>query len=266
MLSADQVARFERDGCLRAGRVLTDEQIEVLRDDLDKVIAGETEHPPVSLRNLGGDEAHPVWQIVNIWQASDAFRALACDPAVVTAVAQVSGADSLYLWHDQIQYKPARHGGVNHWHQDGPYWPTLGDNTAVSAWIPLDDVDESNGCMTMIPGSHRWGVQIDYLHRLGSYNGIGEGFSPPDGRPVAKQLWPVERGCLSLHHCLTWHGSHENTSERPRRAIAFHYMLGDTPFEAAGEHLMKPWITSAPGEPVRGEPFLCVWRDGAPCG
>lgn len=264
MLTAEQVAQFRRDGCLRNGRVLSEERIAELRDELDKVIAGTAAGKPERIVNLSGNPDAPVWQIVNIWQASEPFRALVTDPHVVTAVAQVTGADSLYLWHDQIQYKPAFEGGVNHWHQDGPYWPPLGDNTAVTAWIPLDDVDESNGCMTMIPGSHTWGVQIDYLHGLRSYDAVGEGFTPPNGATFRKELWPVERGCLSLHHCLTWHGSHENRSERPRRALAIHYMRGDTPHDPNGQHLLSPYITSAAGEPVRGEPFLCVYANGAP--
>jgi ectoine hydroxylase-related dioxygenase (phytanoyl-CoA dioxygenase family) len=39
--------------------------------------------------------------------------------------------------------------------------------------------------------------------------------------------WPVRKGEVSFHHSMTWHGSHENRSDRPRRAIALHFMTGD---------------------------------------
>ena len=71
----------------------------------------------------------------------------------------------IQIWHDQIQYKPPHHGGINNWHQDAPYWPVLKPETPVTAWIALDDVDESNGCMWMVPGSHKWGNNIEMLQK-----------------------------------------------------------------------------------------------------
>lgn len=265
MLSSEQVAAFERDGCVLGGIVLDRDEIHQLRAELDAVIAGRSARPPVRLSNLAGDADHPVWQIVNICDASDAFMRLVHHPAIVSMAAQLIPAPALRLWHDQIQYKPPRDGGVNMWHQDAPFWPVLGADTMVTAWIPLDDADESNGCMSMVPGSHRWGRHWhDYLHTVKSFETIGEGFVPPDGERFEVKLWPVRCGEVSFHHSLTWHASHGNRSERPRRAIALHYMDAATPFVAAGEHLMKPFITSADGEPVAGDRFPIVWRDGQP--
>ena len=67
----------------------------------------------------------------------------------------MTGADDLMVWHDQIQYKPPGYGGVTSWHQDAPLWPIIRPMTPVSAWIALDDAEEENGCMWMVPGSHR---------------------------------------------------------------------------------------------------------------
>lgn len=39
------------------------------------------------------------------------------------------------------------------WHQDAPYWPIVAPMTEVTAWVALDDADEDNGCMSMVPGS-----------------------------------------------------------------------------------------------------------------
>ena len=72
MLSEDQVAAFQRDGYVNGGVVLGDDEVETLREELARVIEddGKPEvKQPVSLRNLSRDDDHPVWQIVNIWEA-----------------------------------------------------------------------------------------------------------------------------------------------------------------------------------------------------
>jgi hypothetical protein len=65
---------------------------------------------------------------------------------------------------------------------------------------------------------------------------------------------------------MTWHGSHKNDSDRPRRAIAIHVMTGDAVFVASGQHPMKKFITLADGESMTsaGEHFPHICRDGQP--
>lgn len=259
MLSAAQVAEFDRQGYLNAGLVLSESEVDELCVELEAVIAGRTARPPVSLRNLSGRDDSPVWQVVNIWEASEAYARLVHHPTVVGMVSQLIPAEAIRLWHDQIQYKPPRDGGTNMWHQDGPLWSVLGATSMVTAWIALDEVDTANGCMSLVPGSHRWGDQMDYLRTVPSFEALGVGC---ERELPAPELWPVRRGELSFHHCLTWHGSHGNLSERPRRAIALHYMDAATPYVAAGNHLLKPYITAADGEPVVGERFPLVYQEG----
>src|SRR5438046_8077425 len=78
MLTAAQIGQFKADGYLKGGRVLTDEQVGVLQEEIERVIrdVGTGGPQPVLCRSLSGDPDHPVWQIVNIWEASEPFRAL----------------------------------------------------------------------------------------------------------------------------------------------------------------------------------------------
>lgn len=259
MLSAAQVREFDRKGYVNGGLVLSGSEVDELCVELDNVIAGRSARSPVSLRNLSGRDDAPVWQVVNIWEASDAYARLVHHPTVVSMVSQLIPAAALRLWHDQIQYKPPRDGGTNMWHQDGPLWSVLGAESMVTAWIALDDVDADNGCMSLVPGSHRWGPQMDYLRTVPSFAAVGAGY---EGEFAEPELWPVRRGEVSFHHCLTWHGSHGNVSERPRRAIALHYMDAQTPYVAAGNHLLKPYITAGDGDPVTGPRFPLVYEQG----
>ncbi len=259
MLTPTQIEQFHVNGFLNGGQLLNDEEVEELRGEVMRVIdeRERTDIPqPVSLRNLGGNDSTPVWQIVNIWEASEPFRRLVSRQEITTAIAQLTGATELRIWHDQIQYKPPQIGGTTHWHQDAPLWPIIAPMTEVTAWVALDDADESNGCMSMAPGSHTWGNNIDFLRQVEEYDSMPSEFQ---GRAVQVTRCPVKKGEVHFHHALTWHGSHNNTSQRPRRAIALHYMTNETRFVASGEHVMKPFVEVGDGEQMQGEHFPQVY-------
>jgi ectoine hydroxylase-related dioxygenase (phytanoyl-CoA dioxygenase family) len=221
--------------------------------------------------NLGGKADSVVWQIVNIWEASPAFERLLYLKPVIEALHQLTGEADLQVWHDQIQYKPPHHGGINNWHQDAPYWPIIKPETPVTAWIALDDVDESNGCMWMVPGSHKWGNHIKLIEAnpQEKFFEIGKDFTPPKDAEINKvelRPWPVKKGEVSFHHSMTWHGSHKNDSDRPRRAIAIHVMTGKAVYVASGQHPMKKFVKVNDGESMRdaGEHFPHICKDGKP--
>ncbi len=281
MLTDEQISAFDRDGLLNSGPILEDSEIEEITDGLNRVLDvgpegfAEGEPQPVSYRNMrsSAEGGQAVWQIVNIWEASPAFERLIYHPFIVKAISQLTGQRNLQVWHDQIQYKPAESGGATTWHQDAPLWPIIKPMTPVSAWIPMDDADEENGCMWMVPGSHRWGNQMEFLRTqshlqtLEEFNSLA-GFEPPDGVSSTPVPWPVLRGEISFHHSLTWHGSPYNTSTRPRRAIAIHFMTGEAKFDASGNHLMKRFVDMPDGAPMAeaGPHFPLVCSDGEPVG
>ena len=117
---------------------------------------------------------------------------------------------------------------------------------------------------------------MEFLRTQGQLNqleefGAIEGFTPPEGidaGDVEPRSWPVETGEVSFHHSLTWHGSPFNRSERPRRAIAIHYMTGEAYFDASGNHVMKEFVDLEDGAPMAaaGEHFPLVCKDGEPLG
>jgi ectoine hydroxylase-related dioxygenase (phytanoyl-CoA dioxygenase family) len=261
LLDQPTLDRFHRDGFVLGPKIVDDAWLVELRSELDRVIANQNGPGPQPTRisNLGGSENHPVWQIVNIWEASDAFRRLMDIPGLGTAMADIIGGREIRLWHDQIQYKPKGIGGVNHWHQDWPYWPSMSVSSATTAWIALDDADAANGCMSMVPGSHKWGNAIEHLHSFKD-----QGFAvPPEyhGKRCRAQLCAVPAGHVHFHHSLTWHGSHANTSDRPRRAIALHFMNEDVK-KQNDHHLCATKAEGKIGETIRGEHFPLIYQDG----
>lgn len=263
MLNNQQIAAYQTNGYIKGERVLDDAAVEELRDELDRVIR-DRDKPglqPVLLRNLSKPgSGTTLWQIVDIWMASQAFRRLISHPQITEAAGKLGGARELRLWHDQIQYKIAETGGVNMWHQDWPYWPILDAPHQITAWVALDDVDVDNGCMSMVPGSHLWGRNDVFLRSLPNYDAMPQEFQ---GHKVERVYCPVAKGEVHFHHALTWHGSHANKSGRPRRAIALHFMTEQTRYVSAGEHPMKAHVTVGDGEPLQGNAFPLVWSSSA---
>lgn len=260
MLTAEQVEQYKRAGFVNGGPVLEDATIGVLQAEVLRVIEDRDNKAvpqPVRLANLSSDIDHPIWQIVNIWEASPAFNTLIYNTKITQMAAQLSGAKELRIWHDQVQYKPKELGGQLHWHQDSPLWPILQPKTEqITAWVALDDAEADNGCMYMVPGSHAWGNQQKQIDQLPDGVNLPDHF---DGHPVYFVMCPVKKGHVHFHHSLTWHGSGTNHSNRPRRAIALHFMTEKTCFDANGDHIMKVFISVPGGAPLKGDKFPQVW-------
>jgi len=260
MLTKEQIEQYRRSGFVNGGPVLDDASVETLQAEVLRVIDDRENQnvlQPVRLANLSSDAERPIWQIVNIWQASPAFQALVCSSKIAEMAAQLTEANELRIWHDQIQYKPKEMGGRLHWHQDSPLWTTLQPKDGqVTAWVALDDAEADNGCMYMVPGSHQWGNKQKALDELPQGGELPEGF---EGNPLHFIMCPVKKGHVHFHHSLTWHGSGQNHSARPRRAIAIHLMTDRTTYNASGEHIMQPFITVHDGEKLQGDAFPLVW-------
>jgi len=176
---------------------------------------------PVLLHNMGKPDA-AVWQIVNIYEASEPFHQLISNPAILKSMATLTGAKELRIWHDQIQYKPASMGGVNMWHQDAPYWPILRPMTQVTAWVALDDVDEDNGCMSMVQGSNKWGNTIEFLHMIKDYQAMPQGI-PGQADRGATMSGEGRRGAFPSRADLARIAREQKRPAPPRDRAALHH-------------------------------------------
>jgi len=275
ILDHDQLDEFHLNGYAVSRRPLLDDgTIETLHEELQAVLEGRSKGQPVLNRNMVGGAteygdqraASPkleVRQIVNISEASEAFREVVHHPELTTTAARLCGnAPLLRLWHDQIQYKPPINGGVTTWHQDFLAWPVIEPGDLVSAWIALDDADVENGCMWMVPGSHRWGAVAPKTETEGSFRPIYDPELIPNDVEVKPVPMQVKKGHVGFHHCMTWHGSPHNRSERKRRAFAIHYMPGHTIYAPRGRnHPAAKHVKVAPGEILEGPEFPVVYRN-----
>jgi phytanoyl-CoA hydroxylase len=119
--------------------------------------------------------------------------------------------------------KPAGSGLPALWHQDGfPWRERLGDAAALTIWVALDDTDSTNGCLRMIPGSHKLPAQP--LRQVESpLNMFGVELDPDLVEDARGIDLPLSAGDASAHHPGLVHSSKPNRSTRPRRALAIRY-------------------------------------------
>jgi phytanoyl-CoA hydroxylase len=116
--------------------------------------------------------------------------------------------------------KPARVGEATPPHQDG-YYAHLEPCVALTFWIPTEPVDEANGCVRYVRGSHRRGMRPHgRTQTLGFSQGITD-YGPADtANEVAAVVNP---GDLIAHHTMTIHRADANTSGRGRPALGSVY-------------------------------------------
>ena len=173
------------------------------------------------------------FKIHNVCALSDAFHEVATDPRIGDLLASITGCSRLRVLFDQIQYKPPLSGGWNGWHRDMPTFPFIRPYIALTAWIPLDDVTEDNGAMTMVPGSHLWNDVgdivvndwgLDLSRIAGHYH----------GHRVRRVSRPLRAGDIHFHHEMTWHCSPPNRTRGKRRALALHYFNADACYREGG--------------------------------
>lgn len=249
-LTHKQIQFFHENGYLAGVRVLNDEQIEALRDELTDLI--DPSHPGHNLfyefhSNESTDPATVLFHTLGAWRISPAFHDLLWNPAFLMPASQLLGGP-VRFWHDQLFCKPARHGGVVAWHQDYSYWTRTQPIAHLSCWIGLDDSTAENGCVHYVPGSHRWNLLpiTGLANDMKSIQNVLNEEQKSNFKPVAIEL---KAGECSFHHPLMVHGSFENRSEHPRRGTVINVFrdgvrsrsndppLAGVPAIAAGEKM-----------------------------
>ena len=159
----------------------------------------------------------------------DAFGRFALSAGLRTLLEAIVGKPVL-LVSDQIFLKPPRVGSAKPYHQDNAYFRCHPGGEVITAWIALDDVDASNGCLRYIDGSHRLPI-LDHHETAGEKYNLTPAEADIDFS--SESLAPVLQGGVVLHHSHALHTSHANTSDRWRRAYATHWVTADVVCDGA---------------------------------
>lgn len=254
-LSEEQIEFYNEHGYLAGIRLLNDEQVEALREELSALM--DPAHPLHELfyeyhSNESSDPKKILFHALGAWRIAPGFHDLLWNPAFVVPAAQLLGGP-VRFWHDQIFSKPARHGGVVAWHQDYSYWTRTRPMAHLSCWIGLDDSTRQNGCVHYVPGSHRWDLLpiTGLADDMDAIQTVLTAEQKKQFKPVAIEL---KSGEASFHHSLMVHGSFENETDRPRRAAVIN-VFRDGVKSDASEPLLAGVPVIARGHKVEGRFF-----------
>jgi ectoine hydroxylase-related dioxygenase (phytanoyl-CoA dioxygenase family) len=146
-------------------------------------------------------------------------------PLVAAIAARLAQTSQIRLWQSSIvdkQPQTADGDTTIGWHTDRAYWRSCTSTKMLTAWIALQDCDESMGPMVMIDGSHRWPDTKDI--RAIRFGRTFYGADPAllqarlerTGMPLRHVPLLLRKGQVSFHNCLTVHGSGPNLSNRAR--------------------------------------------------
>lgn len=201
-------ARFEREGYVAGIPALSAAETLRFRADLMRLY----ETLPAELQK----------HFINLHGVLGWADELGRHPAILDAVAALIGPD-IFLWKSRGFAKFPGPGHVA-WHQDLPHW-NLVPNEAVTAWVALTDVDEANGCVRILPGSHRGGSRASQAAAdPNSLLSAGLQFAVSDSEASKSAPMLLKAGQFSVHHGMIVHGSGANTTASPRLGVAFVYI------------------------------------------
>lgn len=277
-LTAAEITTFYEKGYLRPGKVFGDEQVEFLRDVVQRLTRTEDEAgrrydllDPALWPDVDGageaprDPAQSFDFLFNLWLTDDDFRAAVFNPTTARWAAQLLGTTRVRLLEDNALNKSPSPHDVR-WHQDYSYWP-LAQPNAVTAWVALDDTTQHNGAMLMACGSQHLGERLPVVFGTGTpylresrpatVTEVGD----PDELGLPVEVVELAAGEVSMHSALTWHASGPNLSERGRRAMVMRYVADGTVWLGAQRYeynYSDEEVGLAPGEPIGGRYFPVV--------
>jgi phytanoyl-CoA hydroxylase len=220
-----QIEQYRRDGYFLVEDLYTLAEIQGLLQRMGDYVLGRRPQPkgfavqfePSATREaIASDPLGHVRKIKGPVPEDEVLTRFVTQPRLVLAMQAVMGP-ALKLYRADFLMKPARVGSAKGVHQDSPYWP-IEPYDLASCWVALDPATRQNGCMTVIPGSHRRGA-LPHVRTPGDYE-------IPESEYRKEDLIPVEMkaGTGLVFHSLLIHGTAPNTSDFPRRAVTISMM------------------------------------------
>jgi ectoine hydroxylase-related dioxygenase (phytanoyl-CoA dioxygenase family) len=221
---------YEENGYLVVSGLLEPSEVNELRSALSQVLAqAEGLQASNSMFALSapspGTGERFVKRVFNPIARHDAFKKLVSHPRILDVVEELIGPD-ITLQQTKLNLKPPAEDARFEWHQDYPFFPHTNFDL-VAVMVFLDDTDEDNGCLKVIPGSHKLGpLEHDF-----SADGQAYGTEVKDKAVFEDESrWAqlvVPAGSIALHHSCTLHSSGANRSDRPRSSLIFEYRATD---------------------------------------
>ena len=229
-INQDDKNFFNKYGYLKYKQVLTEDELAEAQQRSEDIALGNLTHVPERFIQLEKEfrdkdvtdektiRLDQVRKMTHLAYFDDVIESIAKNPKIVDVIESLLGTPNIKLYTDQLMMKPRFHGTVTGWHQDSVSWQHFVPQKAVSCWVALDDATVENGCMTVLPGSHKWGpINKDLQEDFMSHPDIAE--------PKSIE---IKAGHCMFHDGLNLHKTGANTTPNRRRGLALHYLPAET--------------------------------------
>jgi phytanoyl-CoA hydroxylase len=229
MLSPEQIQQYQRDGFLVLSGLVERKTLDDLNKRFLDIVDGR--QPVVGAMKIMQDvmvvkgavkpqtPLHGVNKLFCL-EDDDVLSAFARSPEVVSCVRSLIG-DEIYSLTSNVFNKPPRVDGKHPLHQDLRYFSMRPASAIVAVWTAMLPTNRDNGCLAVIPGSHKEGI---LTHGTPDWDYVNHGFFGIDEVDrQRRQHVPMEPGDTLLFHPLLVHGSGRNRTDEFRRAISVHY-------------------------------------------
>ena len=242
-LTTAELHTYAQDGFVVVPDVFPSDHLERIDHEIDRLLAEPG-------NDAGG--IHPTW-IFQVARRSEMARAFAEDERLLTVVEDIV-KPGIAIHSTKLVPKPPHTQDICHWHQDDAFYirpddPDTFSQTRMSVWVPLQDADERNGGLWVVPGSHEWGLQDYHMVDTGQCRKVidREAYAEENAIPLR-----VNAGAAVLFSAMLWHHSKGNQTDRVRRAFIVSYQEA-TVRKGAGEQwkILRPAI---PGSIVAPTP------------
>ncbi|XP_062862421.1 phytanoyl-CoA dioxygenase, peroxisomal [Trichomycterus rosablanca] len=235
LLSPEQRLAYERDGFILIKNLVHEEDIKRFREEFERICKGGVKVPGlVVMRDIAiaksefveGEKA--VTKLQDYQEDQELFRYCTL-PQILKYVECFTGPNIMAV-HTMLINKPPDAGkktSRHPLHQDLHYFPFRPADRIVCAWTAMEKVTRQNGCLVVLPGSHKGSLlQHDYPDWEGGVNKMYHGvrnFDPNHPRVYME----MEEGDTVFFHPLLIHGSGMNQTQGFRKAISCHYASAD---------------------------------------
>ncbi|MDG2474751.1 MAG: phytanoyl-CoA dioxygenase family protein [Paracoccaceae bacterium] len=210
-LTQKQINNFEKDGFVSPLNILSVEECLQIKDELED--AEKTW--PEAFEGTARNNPHLVFKFLD---------EIVHNKRLLDAVEDLIGI-SILAYHTVLFIKEPKDEGFVSWHQDGKYMG-LSEDVGVTSWMALTESNALSGCMSMIPGSHKY--MHEHIDTYGKNNILTRGQKIDAVDETKAVLTPLRPGQCSLHCPTVIHGSQPNKSDYRRIGFAIQtYMRTD---------------------------------------
>uniref|UniRef100_A0A8C8RW85 Phytanoyl-CoA dioxygenase, peroxisomal n=1 Tax=Pelusios castaneus TaxID=367368 RepID=A0A8C8RW85_9SAUR len=235
LLTPEQRHFYDENGYLLIKNLVSDEDIERFRNEFAKICKKEVQVPGLIIMRdvaIAKSEFVPdqkaVTKIQDFQEDEELFRYCSM-PQILKYVECFTGPNIMAM-HTMLINKPPDSGkktSRHPMHQDLHYFPFRPADLVVCAWTAMERIDRSNGCLVVLPGTHKGSLkQHDYPDWEGGVNKMYHGVRDYN-KSLPRVHLVMEKGDTVFFHPLLIHGSGMNSTEGFRKAISCHYASAD---------------------------------------